>query len=156
VDGADPAHRARLDAYLAGLPGRRPPAAHSTRFSDIGEIDYCVASILRYAPWLQRIHIVSDAQTPRIVEQLRGTPYADRVRVVDHREIFAGFEQHLPTFNSRSIISLLWRIPGLSDDFVYFNDDMLLLREVAPADFFRDGRIVLRGEWRSQSMPGAM
>ncbi len=156
VDGADPAHRARLDAYLSGLAGSRPATAHSTRFSDIGEIDYCVASILRYAPWLQRIHIVSDAQTPRLVETLRGTPYADRVRVVDHREIFAGFEQHLPTFNSRAIISLLWRIPGLNEDFVYFNDDMLLLREVAPADFFRDGRIVLRGEWRSQSSRGAM
>ena len=154
VDGSDPAHRERLHAHLATCGGPRPPAAHSTRFSDIGEIDYCVASIFRFAPWVRRIHIVSDAQTPALVQRLRGTGYADRVSVVDHREIFAGFEQHLPTFNSRAIISMLWRIPGLSDDFVYFNDDMLLLREVAATDFFRDGKIVLRGAWRRQSTAG--
>ena len=150
VDGADPAHQQRLAAYLAQRGGTRPRTAHSTRFSDAGEIDYCVTSIFRFAPWLRRIHIVSDAQTPTLVRRLRGTPYADRVDVVDHRRIFVGFEQHLPTFNSRAIISVLWRIAGLSEDFVYFNDDMLLLREVAPTDFFRDGKIVLRGEWRRQ------
>ena len=151
VDGADPAHRARLAAYLAERGGPPPRAAHSTRFNDAGEIDYCVASILRFAPWFRRIHIVTDQQVPALVARLADTPWAKRVSVVDHRALFAGFEQHLPTFNSRAIISVLWRVPGLAEQFVYFNDDMALLQPVAEDDFFRDGRVVLRGQWRTQS-----
>jgi hypothetical protein len=151
VDGRDPAHAQRLAAYLAEIGGARPAAAHPTRFDDAGEIDWCVASILRFAPWMRTIHIVADRQTPALIARLRGTPFAGRVRVVDHREIFAGFEQCLPTFNSRAIITALWRMPELAEHFVYFNDDFVLLRPVAPADFFRDGRVVLRGRWQPQS-----
>ncbi|MEO6102687.1 MAG: stealth family protein [Pseudoxanthomonas sp.] len=151
VDGADPAHQQRLAAFLAAQGGKRPSTANPTRFNDTGEIDYCVASIFRFAPWFRRIHIVTDGQKPALLKKLEGTPYAGRVCIVDHREIFAGFEQHLPTFNSRSIISVLWRIPGLAENFVYFNDDMLLLMPVGAEDFFREGKIVLRGKWMPQS-----
>lgn len=151
VDGADPAHRDKLARYLAAIGGKPPPVASATRFHDAGEIDWCIASILRHAPWFERIVIVTDAQVPPLVARAAGTPLAARVRVVDHRELFAGFEQHLPTFNSRAIISMLWRIDGLSERFVYFNDDFSLLRPVAETDFFRDGKVVLRGTWRAQS-----
>ena len=150
VDGADPVHRQKLDDALAATGKVRIPAAHSTRYNDAGEIDYCITSILRFAPWFRRIHIVCDAQLPAIVERLRGSGHAERFNIVDHREIFRGYEQHLPTFNSRSIISMLWRIEGLADDFVYFNDDMILLRDVSPEDFFRGGKVVERGQWRLQ------
>ncbi|SFN57589.1 stealth family protein [Dokdonella immobilis] len=155
VDGADPAHRQRLDAYLAGIGKSRPASAERTRFNDAGEIDWCVRSILRFAPWFRRIHIVADGQRPRILERLAGTPHAGRFRVVDHAEIFRGHEHALPTFNSRSIITMLWRIEDLAEHFVYFNDDMFLLREVAPEDFFRDGKVVQRGYWRPQTGHGA-
>ena len=114
VDGSDPAHAERLRAYLEQTGGPRPAAADPTRFNDAGELEYCVASILRFAPWIARIHIVSDRQQPKLLRLLAGTPFADRLRLVDHREIFAGHEQHLPTFNSRAIITALWRIPGLA------------------------------------------
>lgn len=146
VDGDDPAHRQKRQAYLGIRP--EPGAADPTRFGDCGEIEYCVASLLRFAPWLRRIHIVSDAQTPALIERLRGSAFESRVRVVDHRSIFAGFEQFLPTFSSLSIESMLWRIPGLAEHFIYLNDDFQLLRAVAPGDFFRDGNVVLRGRWR--------
>ncbi|MBX3697169.1 MAG: Stealth CR1 domain-containing protein [Dokdonella sp.] len=155
VDGADPAHRQRLDAYLTGIGQSRPPSAERTRFNDAGEIDWCIRSILRFAPWFRRIHIVTDGQKPRILERLAGTPHAERFRVVDHAQIFRGHEQALPTFNSRSIITMLWRIEDLAEHFVYFNDDMFLLREVAPEDFFREGRVVQRGYWRQQAGHGA-
>ena len=150
VDGADPAHRARLGAYLQSI-GSAPPAARAARFHDAGEIDWCVASILRHAPWIGRIFIVVDAQTPPFLARIAGTPLGQRIRIVDHHEIFAGFERFLPTFNSRAIISLLWRVPGLAEQFVYFNDDFSLLRPVRETDFFRDGKVVVRGQWRTQS-----
>ena len=151
VDGADPVHRQRLADFLVSQGDARPRTAHPTRFNDAGEIEYCIASILRFAPWFRRIHVVTDGQRPALLQKLVGTPHADRVAIVDHRQIFAGFEQHLPTFNSRSIISALWRIPGLADEFVYFNDDMVLLQPVQPGDFFRDGKVVLRGKWLKQA-----
>lgn len=151
VDGADPAHAQRLHEYLASIGGARPAAAHVTRFDDAGELDWCVTSILRFAPWIRTVHIVSDRQTPKLIARLQGTPYASRVRVVDHREIFAGHEDCLPTFNSRAIITALWRLPQLAENFIYFNDDFFLLRPVAPTDFFRDGGVVVRGRWQRQS-----
>jgi hypothetical protein len=151
VDGADPTHRDKLDAWLAQSGRKRPPGADRTRFNDAGEIDYCIRSILRFAPWFRRIHIVVDGQTPTILDRLRDSEHAARFNIVDHREIFRGFEQHLPTFNSRSIITMLWRIEGLAENFVYFNDDMFLLRDVRPEDFFRDGKVVQRGLWRMQA-----
>ena len=58
----------------------------------------------------------------------------------------------LPTFKSRAIITALWRIDGLAERFVYFNDDFMLLRPVARRDFFTDDdRMVLRGKWQAQS-----
>lgn len=150
VDGADPAHRVKLDAALAATGGERTPSAHSTRFNDAGEIDYCITSILRFAPWFRRIHVVCDAQVPAIVEHLRERGGTDHFNIVDHREIFRGYEQYLPTFNSLSISGMVWRIDGLADDFVYFNDDMILLRDVSPDDFFRDGKVVERGLWQQQ------
>ena len=151
VDGSDPAHRAKLDAYLqaSGLAGHA--SAAPTRFGDCNEIEYCVASILRHAPWIRRIHIVSDAQTPAFVQKLRGTPFEERVRVVDHRAFFHGYDDLLPTFSNRSIECLMWRMPDLAERFLYFNDDFQLLRPVAPSDFFSEDGIVLRGQWRRQA-----
>lgn len=145
VDGADPAHREKLQYFLGGAT---TAGSAATRFADRNEIDYCVASLLRHAPWIRTIHIVTDAQTPGLIGRLAGSAIAHRVRVVDHREIFAGFEQYLPTFSSLAIETMLWRIPGLAENFIYLNDDFQVVRPVASSDFFRGGSVVIRGRWR--------
>lgn len=146
VDGGDPAHRAKLNAYLESI-GHRPKSASATRFSHMGELDYCIESLVRFAPWLRYIHIVTDEQTPQLTVAVRQSEWADRVRVVDHKQIFRGFEDCLPTFNSVAIETMLWRIPDLAEQFLYLNDDFMLLRPLKETDFFRDGRPVLRGHW---------
>jgi hypothetical protein len=151
VNGDDPAHRRKLQAFLQDNDSGRMAAADPTRFGDCGEIEYCVASLLRFAPWLRTIHIVSDEQTPALSDQLKGSAFENRVRVVDHREFFVGYEQFLPTFSNRSIECLLWRIPDLAERFIYFNDDYQLIRPVAIEDFFGDEGVVLRGQWRPGS-----
>ena len=149
VDGSDPAHRQRLQAYLRECGHAETGGAAPTRFGDCNEIEYCVASLLRHAPWLRTIHIVTDQQAPAFVARLRGTALESRVRVVDHRDFFGGYESFLPTFSNRAIECLMWRIPGLAERFVYCNDDFVLLRAVAPTDFFLpEGGLVLRGRWR--------
>lgn len=151
VDGADPAHRQKLEAYLAQIGGSRPPSADPTRFNDAGEIDYCVASLLKFAPWVRTIFIVTDAQRPALLQKITDSAYVDRVKIVDHRDIFSGFEDSLPTFNSSSILSVLYRIPGLSERFLFLNDDFFIIRPVQPSDFFRGDKVVLRGSWHKLS-----
>src|SRR4249919_143223 len=87
VDGKDPAHASKRAQFL-GEDAASSRAAAATRFGDCGEIEYCVASLLRHAPWLRRIHIVTDAQTPPFLRSA-GAALRERVRVVDHREVFA-------------------------------------------------------------------
>jgi hypothetical protein len=127
---------------------KRPIGAHPIRFHHSGEIQYCITSLLKFAPWLRTIFILTDDQVPSVVSALASTPFADRVKVVDHREVFRGFEEYLPTFNIRSIMTMLWRMPGLADDFLYLNDDFVLIQPTQPEDFFRNGNVVVRGRWK--------
>lgn len=149
VDGSDPQLAEKRNKYLgeAGLAGHR--GALSTFYASNNEIRYCVFSILKFAPFVRNIFIVTDGQDPNLYEEVkdRFPDRADSLKIVDHKEIFSGYEQYLPTFNSTSILSMMWRIKGLSDNFLFFNDDMFIIRETRPEDWFRNGRPVLRGKW---------
>jgi len=148
VDGSDPEHARKRERYLGTGIAASHAAADATRFGDCGEVAWCVASLLRYAPWLRRIHIVADEQRPDFLERIAHTALAQRVRLVDHKDIFDGYEQYLPTFSNRSIEAMLHKIPGLASRFLYLNDDFMLLQPVLPEDFFRGESVVLRGRWR--------
>lgn len=146
VDGDDPAHRAKRNAYLQQL-GFKPKSASDTRFKSVGEIFYSVKSLFTFAPYVRTVFIVTDQQDP----DLAGSGFfsqaeLDRVRIIDHREIFLGFEDCLPTFNSLSIETLLYRIPGLAERFIYLNDDFFLIKATTPATFFPGGNPRLRGQ----------
>jgi hypothetical protein len=151
VDGRDRKHRAKRKRFLADLGGDAEPeraANDERRFSDNDEIRFCLRSIRNYAPWVRTIWLVTDDQVPAAID--RRTAELENIRVVDHREIFRGYEQLLPTFNSLAIETMLWRIEGLADRFLYFNDDVMLVGPVEPTDFFsHDGRVKLRGRWSS-------
>jgi Stealth protein CR2, conserved region 2/Stealth protein CR1, conserved region 1 len=149
VDGRDPRHRAKRIRYLAdpGVDAKPERAANNERrFSDNDEIRFCLRSIHNYAPWVRTIWLVTDNQVPSAIDRHRAE--RDNIRIVDHREIFRGYEQLLPTFNSLAIETMLWRIDGLADRFLYFNDDMMLVGPVEPTDFFSNGgKVNLRGRW---------
>lgn len=157
VDGSDPAHCKKRNMYLArGLWHKR--ATDNTRFDSAGEIYYCIASILKYAKFFRKIWLVTDNQKPSLLSEFsrEGLCPDDFIEVIDHQEIFSGFDDVLPCFNSRSIESVIHRIPGLCESFVYFNDDFFLNREISPLLFFKNGRPVLHGKivdpkkWRAE------
>lgn len=150
VDGDDPAHQKKLNHYLASI-GRQPKSAATTRFRSVGEIDYCVASLIHYAPFIRNIFIITDNQVPALVKHYRGTSYEDKVHIIDHTEVFRDFESVLPTFNSISIETVMYRIEGLAEQFIYLNDDFFLMDETQPEYFFQDGLPVLRGQFEKQA-----
>ena len=138
VDGDDPRHRAKRLQYGGYELRENEDIAGSTRFSNLGEIYYCIASLNRFAPWLHKIYIVTDEQDPQ-VDAFLDEHFTDGhipVEVIDHKVIFRGYEQYLPTFNSIAIETMTWRIPGLSEHFIELNDDLLLASPVSPEDFF--------------------
>ena len=106
VDGDDPAHKNKKNLHLTGKnETSHDDIAGATRYRSTGEIFYCVASILRYAPWVHKIYIVTDNQDPHVDEFVaRNFPENKTpIEIVDHTVIFRGYEQYLPTFNSLSI-----------------------------------------------------
>lgn len=139
VDGDDPAHRSKRWKYMhGGEEARHDDIAGETRYRQIGEIAFCVASILRFAPFVRKIFIVTDNQNPKLDEFLSANfpNNQTNIELIDHKVIFRGYEQVLPTFNSLSIVPMLWRIPNLAEHFIYFNDDIMLLSPTKPSDFF--------------------
>ncbi|MFP8490283.1 Stealth CR1 domain-containing protein [Gracilimonas sp. Q87] len=149
VDGEDPVHRKkRLSALKDSDNGEintLPSGADTTRFSDNDEIRYCIKSIIKFASWIRNIYIITDDQRPDFLTD----EYMERnnIYIVDHKEIFTGYEWALPTFNTRTIVTAMWRIPGLAPRFINFDDDFVLTRKVEVEDFFVDGKTVLQGSW---------
>ena len=145
VDGNDPVHREKRRRFAAPGMLQSDDVAGDTRFVEVGEIAWCVASINRFAPWINKIYIVTDAQDPHLESFMeRNFPEGYiPMEIVDHSVIYRGFEEYLPTFNASSIEAMTWRIPGLSDRYIEFNDDLMLCRPVSVSDFFtEDGKSV--------------
>lgn len=129
VDGADP-EWIRRRATALGRTDYHEQAVSAARFTSRDELRYSLRSLHQFAPWLRTIYLVTDGQVPAWLNSAH-----PRIKVVHHRDIFSDATA-LPTFNSHAIESQLHHIPGLSDHFLYFNDDVFLGRSVTPAEFF--------------------
>ena len=149
VDGNDLELKKKRHKYLTGEDAS--DAVSATRFASNNEIYYNIASILKYVPFCRHIYVVADNQRPEFIDEFaaQGLCIADKIRVVDHREIFRGFEEHLPTFNTRSIESMLWNIEGLSDYFIYLNDDFFFNATAQVEDFLKAESLVIYGHWQN-------
>ena len=131
VDGADPAWLALREQYPPG-PGED---ARPERYRDWGLLRYWFRGVEAFAPWVRQVHLVTWGHVPPWLN----TDHP-RLRVVRHEDFMP--PGTLPVFNINALEVNLHRIPGLAEQFVYFNDDVLLLGPAAPEDFFREGRPV--------------
>jgi hypothetical protein len=142
VDGLDPIHQEKRLMWMDRL-GKKS-VNFEKRFVQADELIFCLRSIIRFAPWIRNIYIVTDDQYPIFLNQQLLEKY--KIKIISHREIFRGYESFLPVFNSETIESMLWRIEGLAEHFVYFNDDFFLLKNIKH-DFFFKEKVILRGQW---------
>lgn len=147
VDDSDPEWRARRDAALGGHDDGSSPDHGAVRFRNRDELRYSMRSLAMYAPWIRHIYLVTAGQTPTWLNK----DHPD-VTVIDHRDLFADPDAALPTFNSHAIESQLHRIEGLSEHFLYFNDDVFLGRPTTPDTFFLSSGAA-RFFWSSVSVP---
>jgi hypothetical protein len=99
------------------------------------ELRYSLRSVDVFAPWVRRVHVLSNCAPPDWFVP------SERHRWVDHSEVAE--PTLLPTFNSGAIDTLLHRIPDLAEHFLYLNDDFVLWDSVTPATFYApEGRTV--------------
>ena len=146
VDGNDPVLNAKRAAYIQPEQAKQKDIAAPNRYANRGEIYWCVRSVNKFMPWVRRIFLVTDGQAPHVDSRIP-------LEIVDHRVIFRDYEQYLPTFNSLSIEAMMWRIPGLSEHFIYLNDDFLICRPVTPDMFFpHEGHILIHAHRTSLRM----
>ncbi|WP_275315518.1 hypothetical protein [Tenacibaculum bernardetii] len=148
VDSSDEAWRGKINEHIDKKIDWNNKK-DSTRYNSINEIEISIVSILKLATFIKNIYVVTDNQQPKNFENLKKKALSLNVNIelIDHSIIFMGYEEYLPTFNSQTIETMLYRIPNLSEHFVYFNDDMFLINKTKPSDFFIDQYPVLRGRW---------
>lgn len=129
VDGNDPAWQTEKNKYQ----GKTHSENNSVnRYRDWGLLLFWFRAVEKFAPWVRKIHFVTWGHLPDFLNTKH-----PKLNIVNHRDFIP--EEYLPTFSSHTIEMNIHRIPGLADHFVYFNDDMFLLRPLQPEKLFRDG-----------------
>ncbi|XP_029017081.1 N-acetylglucosamine-1-phosphotransferase subunits alpha/beta [Betta splendens] len=109
---------------------KRDEDVSASRFEDNEELRYSLRSVEKHAPWVRHIFVVTNGQIPSWLNL--DNP---RVTVITHQNIFLN-GSHLPTFSSPAIETHIHRIPGLSQKFIYLNDDVMFGKDVWPDDFY--------------------
>ena len=107
------------------------------RFRDWGTLKYLLRGIEIHLPFIKNVYLIvsGDSQVPEWVNR-------SKVNIVLHKDIIPA--KHLPVFNSTAIEMYMHRIPGLSEEFVYFNDDFFPVMDCSEEDFFKNGKAVMK------------
>ena len=130
VDGEEPEMRAKRARHQrGGIAEILDKETNASRYTSHDELKYSLRSLAMYADFVRHVYLVTDGQKPHWLDD--GAP---GITVVDHRDIFP--PDVLPVFNSHAIETRLHHIPGLSQHYLYFNDDVFVGRRITAEHFF--------------------
>lgn len=126
VDDRDPSWKNKMHKWknVYGLP-----IGETGRYREWDTLKYLFRGIEKFASWVNHIYLITDSQQPEWLNLC-----TNKVSIIDHSQIIK--EEFLPVFNSSAIELNIHKIPGLSDNFVLFNDDVFITKKVNPEDFF--------------------
>lgn len=130
VDGSDPewlAEKHKYDGSQAHWAN-----AGDQRYRDWGLLKYWFRAVEEHAPWVRKVHFVTWGHIPDWLDT-----DCSKLHIVRHEDYIP--TEYLPTFSSHTIELNLHRIQDLAEQFVYFNDDMFLNRNVNEQAFFVNG-----------------
>lgn len=137
VDGNDPKWQAKRNAFFESKV-ENSLSSFNGRYVNNDELKYSLRSVERYAPWIRKIFIVSDDQTPEWLDIEN-----PKIKIIDHKEILPA--ESLPCFNSNVLEHFLYKISNLSEYFILSNDDTFFNKIVSPTTFFgKDGFPIIR------------
>ena len=110
---------------------------HGARFRSWDNFKYVLRSIATNMHFINNLYIVvSDySQVPSYIN-------TNNVKIVTHDIIIPS--EYLPAFNSNTIELFIYKIPNLSETFIYTNDDIFAINNVNENDFYIDGHPLIK------------
>ena len=92
-------------------------------------LKYILRGIEKYMPWIGVLHLIvpETFQVPEWVDQ-------KKLHIVSYDSFIP--KNFLPTFNNFVVETFLYRIPGLSEKFIYGSPNIFSIGEMYPEDFF--------------------
>lgn len=128
VDGNDFAWREEKKKYQ----GEVTSFVHQFDYQEWGTLKYWFRGIETNAPWVRYIYFVTWGHIPSWLNTNH-----PKLKIIRHEDYLP--EKYRPTFSANPIEINFHRIPGLAEHFIYFNDDMFLLKHTEKSDFFYNG-----------------
>lgn len=130
VDSADITWQNEYNKFV-----KRPLEECLNRFRSYGVLDLQIKLIRKFLPFVDKVFVIvsSMSQVPDLVKGMDG------VHIVLHKEIIP--KMFLPCFNSCTIEMFFQNITSLSEQFLYFNDDIFPVHACKEEDFFSDGKV---------------
>jgi hypothetical protein len=129
VDGSDSEWIAEKKKYSPSINSDD----RVSRYRDWDNLQYIFRGIEKFAPWANNVFLVTWGHTPKWLNKEH-----PKLRIIKHKDYIP--EEYLPTFSSHTIELNFHRINELSEHFVYFNDDMFLIKNTKSDDFFKNGK----------------
>ena len=129
VDDTDPAWKSKKEKCTGAEVKEGNTEA---RYRDWDTLKYWFRGVEKFAPWVRCVHFVTDDQKPEWLNVNH-----PKLKWVKHTDFIP--QEYLPTFCCQAIEWNLHRIPDISDNFVFFNDDVFLIKDTKPEDFFVKG-----------------
>ena len=132
IDGNDPDVQKEIQYWKKqyNLPGT---SATSNRFRAMDELRYSLRSVRENAPWVRNVYVVTSLhKIPAWFNENIGAEHG--VYFIDDSELL----DTVPVFNSLAKEAVKHKIPGLSERYLYFNDDLFFGSPVTLDDFQDD------------------
>lgn len=136
VDSSDINWQKKKEAYSPKLSNKYDSDIGVIRYRDTNTLKYVLRSIEKYCPWYNKIHLITEGHKPKWLN----IDYP-KINLITHEELYFNKED-LPTFSSCSIEMNLANLKGVSENFVYLNDDLLILNPLPKERFFKNNKPV--------------
>lgn len=128
VDGNDPQWKKDFLKYAPAGEGDK----RLERYRDWDLMRFWFRGIEKFAPWVNRIHFITCGHYPEWLNI-----NSPKLHLVRHEDYIP--KEYLPVFNSHPIELCMHKIEGLSERFIYFNDDIFPIKPMKKEDFFKNG-----------------
>ncbi|WP_434172097.1 Capsular polysaccharide phosphotransferase cps12A [Providencia manganoxydans] len=128
VDHTDLKWQKDFNKYYSDKTGQD---ANFERYRDWGLLKYWFRGVEHCTPWVNKIHFITYGHVPEWLNINH-----PKINIVRHSDYIPA--EFLPTFSANPIEIFIHKIDGISKYFVYFNDDMYLLKKTSPNYFFKE------------------
>lgn len=127
VDGNDPEWQAEKEQFL-----HKKDRNEHQRFRDWDNLQYVFRGIEKYMPWVNKVYFITWGHLPSWLNVNH-----PKLVIVNHKDFIPS--KYLPTFNSNTIDLNVFKIKGLSEQYILFNDDTFVIHATEETDFFKEG-----------------